>query len=99
MTKPHASETQDRSLKLFFVAPTLIFLIALNVFPLFYNVILSFTNTTLLSPARQFIGGRNFGRVFSDSLYAQAMRTTGAFVFLAVSIELFLGFVLALALK
>src|SRR5947209_17191190 len=82
-----------------FVAPTLIFLIALNVFPLFYTVILSFTNANLLSPTRHFIGGRNFSRVFSDPLYAQAMRTTGAFVFFAVLIELILGFILALALK
>ena len=33
---------------------------------------------------RRVIGGRNFARGFSDPLYAQAMRTTGAFVFFAV---------------
>src|SRR5437773_7163789 len=82
-----------------FVAPTLVFLIALNVFPLFYTVILSFTDASLLSPTRHMVGGRNFARVFSDPLYAQAIRTTGGFVFFAVLIELILGFVLALALK
>jgi multiple sugar transport system permease protein len=82
-----------------FVGPTLLFLIALNVFPLLYNLVLSFTDASLLSPTRHFVGGRNFARIFTDPVYAQAIRTTGKFVFFAVSIELVLGFVLALALK
>src|SRR5204863_2360451 len=68
-------------------------------FPLFYNVILSFTDATLVGPSRHFVGGRNFARIFTDPVYAQAIRITGKFVFCAVSIELILGFVLALALK
>src|SRR5213596_3224965 len=80
-----------------FVAPTLLFLIALNVFPLFYNVILSFTNADLLSPSSRFIGGRNYTRIFSEPIFAQAIRTTALFVFFAVLIELISGFVLALA--
>jgi len=92
--------TQRReTIKWAFVAPTLLFLIALNVFPLFYNLILSFRDANLLSPASHFIGGRNFGRVFTDELYAEAFRTTGLFVFFVVTIELLVGFVLALALK
>ena len=97
--KFQSSSIQGSAIKWGFVLPTLIFLIALNVFPLFYNVILSFTDASLLNPARHFVGGRNFERVFSDPIYARAMRTTGAFVFFAVAIELVLGFVLALALK
>src|SRR4051794_12473695 len=82
-----------------FVAPTLIFLIALNVFPLLYNIVLSFTNADLSSDHYDFVGGRNYARIFSDPVYGQSIRTTGAFVALAVSIELILGFVLALAMK
>src|SRR5437764_6262047 len=89
----------DRLLKWSFVGPTLLFLIALNVFPLLYNVVLSFTNATLLNPSHQFIGGRNYATIFAQPIFAKAIRTTGEFVFFVVAIELVLGFVLALALQ
>src|SRR4051812_844706 len=79
-----ARHADGRWLKWGFVGPTLLFLIALNVFPLFYDLVLSFTNATLLSPTSHFVGGRNYARVFSDAVFAQAIRTTGVFVFFAV---------------
>src|SRR5947207_7005226 len=88
-----------RLLKWTFVAPTLVFLIALNVFPLFYNIILSFTNADLSRPSYSFVGGRNYSRIFTDPGYAESIRTTGLFVFFAVSVELLLGFALAVELK
>jgi multiple sugar transport system permease protein len=94
-----ANQKSDFLLKWSFVAPTLIFLIALNVFPLLYNIILSFTNANLSSETYRFIGGQNYGRIFTNPVYAQAIRATGLFVFLAVTIELIFGFVLALSLK
>jgi multiple sugar transport system permease protein len=68
-------------------------------FPLFYNVILSFTNADLLSESSRFVGGRNYARVFHDAQFAQSVRTTAEFVFFVVAIELIVGFILALALK
>jgi multiple sugar transport system permease protein len=94
-----AQHRSDSVLKWSFVAPTLIFLIALNVFPLFYNIILSFTNADLSRASYTFVGGRNYGRIFTDPVYAESIRTTGLFVFFAVTVELLLGFALALALK
>jgi multiple sugar transport system permease protein len=93
------SSRGDGLLKWGFIAPTLLFLIALNVFPLFYNLILSFTNADLLSESSRFVGGRNYSRVFQDAQFAQSVRTTAEFVFFVVAIELILGFILALALK
>ena len=86
-------------LKYGFVGPALILLIALNIFPLFYNIYLSFTSAELSGGATQFVGIRNFSTVFNDPRYSAAIRTTGLFVLLAVFSELILGFVLALALK
>jgi multiple sugar transport system permease protein len=85
-----------------FVAPALVFLLAFNVFPLLYNVVLSFTDAGLSSPDYQFVGGRNYATLFNHDDYpkfAQGLRTTGLFVLLAVSIELLVGFVVALALR
>jgi multiple sugar transport system permease protein len=100
MSRPGATRVQrDSLLKWSFVAPTLIFLIALNVFPLCYNLILSFTNASLLNRGSSYVGGKNYAIVFSNPIYSQALRTTGMFVLLAVTVELILGFVLALSLK
>ncbi len=82
-----------------FVAPTLIFLIGFNVFPLLYNVGLSFTDAELVGTGTRWVGGANYGRAFSDPLFAGALRRTAVFVCLAVGSELLLGFVLALALQ
>jgi multiple sugar transport system permease protein len=81
-----------------FVAPTLLFLLALNVFPLVYNVGLSFTNAQLGGATREWVGTDQYKTVFDGLDYGGALRTTGLLVLLAVGIELVLGYVLALAI-
>lgn len=92
-------QSERRGLKWAFVAPTLILLVAFNVFPLLYNVALSFTNAQLVGGETRTVGGVNFGRVFSDPQFAASLRLTALFVLCAVSLELVLGFCVALALK
>jgi multiple sugar transport system permease protein len=82
-----------------FVAPALVVLLAMNVFPLLFNVYLSFTNADLSGGAVDTVGARNYTLLFSEARYADALTTTALFVFSSVSIELLLGFVLALALR
>ncbi len=86
-------------LKLAFVGPTLGFLIAFNVFPLLYNVVLGFTNAELVGNGREWLGGANYARIFGDPEFATALRRTALFVASAVGIELTLGFSVALALQ
>jgi multiple sugar transport system permease protein len=87
-----------------FVGPALLLLLALNVFPLFYNLYLSFTNAQLTGmgpdgrPPR-FVGTANYEWIFADPDYAAAVRRTALFVVLAVTAELLLGFGVALALR
>jgi len=82
-----------------FVAPTLLFLVAFNVFPLVYNLVLGFTNAELVGSGAEWRGTANYARVFEDPGFAQALRRTGLFVGCAVTIELALGFAVALALR
>ena len=89
----------SRSLAWGFVAPALVLLLAMNLFPLLFNVYLSFTNADLSGGAVQAVGARNYTLLFSQAKYANALTTTALFVLLSVSIELVLGFVLALALR
>jgi multiple sugar transport system permease protein len=91
--------TGSRWLKLGFVGPTLLFLVAFNVFPLLYNVVLSFSDAELVGVGSSWVGGRNYARVFEDARFGHAMRTTGLFVAAAVAAELALGFLLALSLR
>ena len=90
---------KDGVLKYGFVGPALIFLIAFNVFPLLYNLYLSFTDAKLSGGLARAVGGRNYGVIFDDTRYGAALRTTGLFVVLSVGVELILGFALALALR
>lgn len=88
----------NQGLKWAFVAPTLLLLIAFNVFPLVYNVVLSFTNAELVGSDWRWVGTANYARLFGDPQYAEAIRRTALFVACAVGIELVLGYALALAL-
>lgn len=90
---------KDGVLKYGFVGPALIFLIAFNIFPLLYNIYLSFTDAELSGGLARGVGGRNYGVIFDDTRYGVALRTTGLFVVLAVAVELVLGFGLAFALR
>ncbi|MBN1809245.1 MAG: sugar ABC transporter permease [Planctomycetes bacterium] len=82
-----------------FVGPVLALLILFNIFPLFYNIVLSFSNAELSGGGWQWVGTHNYGVIFADPKYGAAIRTTGLFVAVAVTLELILGFVLALALR
>lgn len=86
-------------LKYGFVAPALLLLLAMNVFPLLYSIFLSFTNADLVGGESQGVGGLNYALVFRAPQYAAALRTTALFAALAVGCELVLGFALALCLK
>ncbi len=87
------------TLKWAFVGPTLCFLVAFNIFPLVWNVVLGFRQLELVGGESRFIGAANYARVFSDPKFAEAVRLTARFVGAAVGLELLLGFTLALALQ
>jgi multiple sugar transport system permease protein len=82
-----------------FVAPALVLLLALNVFPLLLDIQLSFTNADLSGGETRGIGGKNYEIVFSGARYAEAITTTALFVVMSVGLELVLGFCLALAMR
>jgi multiple sugar transport system permease protein len=82
-----------------FVGPALILLLAMNLFPLVFNIYLSFTNADLSGGLVKTVGTRNYTILFANARYANALTVTALFVVLSVSTELVLGFVLALALR
>ena len=78
----------DRGLLNLFIWPTLIILIAFNVFPLAYSLFLSFTDySAVVFNAPQWVGFENFERVlFSEALW-ESFSITGRYVFMSVGLE------------
>ncbi|MDX1413670.1 MAG: sugar ABC transporter permease [Candidatus Promineifilaceae bacterium] len=90
----------DRGLINLFIWPTLIILIAFNVFPLFYSLFLSFTDySAIVNTAPEWVGFENFERVLASEKLWESFSITGRYVFLSVTLELVLGFTLALFLR
>ena len=90
----------DRGLVNLFIWPTLIILIAFNVFPLFYSLFLSFTDySAIVFQPPEWVGFENFERVLASEKLWESFSITGRYVFLSVSLELVLGFGLALLLR
>ncbi len=87
----------DRAIAWLFIAPTIILLLAINIFPLVWTVWLSFTNYRANRPNAEVenVGLRNYARVLTDPDTWIAMQTTANFVFWTILIQTVLGFLLA----
>jgi multiple sugar transport system permease protein len=90
----------DVSIRNLFIWPTLVLLIAINLFPLMYSLYLSFTDySAIANKAPVWVAFENFGRVLGDEKMWGFFSTTGKFVLFSVGLELILGFALALMIK
>ena len=80
--------------------PTLILLIVMNIFPLLWSLVLSFSEYSAIgSQPPDFIGTKNYTRVFEDRSVWSYFTTTAYFVVMAVSAQFVIGFGLALLLN
>ncbi|MBC8231157.1 sugar ABC transporter permease [bacterium] len=90
----------DYQIKMLFIIPTLVLLIAMNIFPLLFSLCLSFTRYKYGSNLPWiFIGTKNYSRILSDPNIWRYFRTTAEFVIYAVSAQFLIGFGLALLLN
>ena len=91
----------DRALAWIFVLPTVILLLAFNIFPLFWTIYLSFTNFRANRPNLEvdWVGISNYQRVLADEAIWENMRATAHFLCWSIVLQLTLGFILALLLN
>ena len=90
----------DSTLVKLFIWPTLALLLAMNVFPLFYSLILSFTKySAIANKPPVLVGVQNFVDLLADPQLWTYFAVTGRYVVLGVGIELVLGFGLAMLLR
>jgi multiple sugar transport system permease protein len=87
----------DRAIAWIFIAPTIVILLAINIFPLIWTVYLSFTNYRVNRPnnAVEFIGLRNYERILSDTDIWITMQSTAHFLFWTIVLQVLIGFTLA----
>ncbi|TDW27163.1 carbohydrate ABC transporter membrane protein 1 (CUT1 family) [Rhizobium azibense] len=87
----------DRAIAWLFIAPAIVLLLAINIFPLIWAIYLSFTNYRANRPnaAVEGVGLRNYERVLTDPDVWQAMQTTAHFVFWTIVLQTVIGFTLA----
>ncbi len=87
----------DRAVAWIFIAPTIILLLAINVFPLIWTVRLSFTNYRANRPNAPIVDvGLQFYRdILSSPDVWAAMQVTARFVIATIVLQTLLGFMLA----
>jgi multiple sugar transport system permease protein len=94
---------KDTTLLRIFVLPVIILLIVMNVFPLFWSLILSFSDYSAKRNVEwgenpEMIGGANYSDILTDPKMWNRFITTAKFVLLTVGLQMVLGFGIALLL-
>ncbi len=86
----------DRAIAWLFVGPSIVLLLAVNIFPLIWTINLSFTNfkANRLRDA-EYIGLRNYERILTDADTWQSMQATAHFLFWTIFFQVLIGFALA----
>lgn len=82
-----------------YVLPALIFVTAFVIYPIAYNVIISFQKydiMTFQNGMKDFIGLENYTGIFSDQLFLKSVANTFIFTIICIIFQLGIGFLLAL---
>lgn len=98
--RQRSTEARERA-PLFFLAPALIVVFAVLIFPILFSLFVSAFDWPLSQGAgeRRFIGLGNYFSLTSDPEFWNSLRLQLGFIFIAIPLELLLGFAAALLLN
>jgi multiple sugar transport system permease protein len=97
---PPRRALSDRAIANLFLLPTILLLAAMNLFPLFWSLYLSFTKYKADSKAAPvWLGNANYSDMLANNKVWESFQTTASFVMLAVGMQFLVGFGLALLLN
>lgn len=82
----------------FFIAPAVVYILAVTIVPIAMALPISFTNWSALSPRVKFVGAANYVRLFSDAAFWQSCLVMAQF-FVSVPLILACGLAAALMLN
>jgi multiple sugar transport system permease protein len=88
----------DRHFKWLLVAPAVLLIVALSIYPLLFSIWVLFVNYDFQVPGHAFVGLKNFRQVISDPIALRSLWLTIVFSAINVAIEFLLGLALALAM-
>jgi multiple sugar transport system permease protein len=91
----------DRAIAWIFIGPTILLLLAINIFPLLWTVYLSFTNYRANQPGRplQWVGARNYQRLLESEDIWGYLQVTAHFVLWTMALQVLIGLGLALLIN
>lgn len=82
-----------------FAVPVIIFLLAFVLYPVLYNVWLSFTDTSLIKKTSHFIGLKNYIKMFGNKLFLKYLWNTCKWTFWSVLGQLVVGLGIAMLIS
>jgi multiple sugar transport system permease protein len=93
----HVRGLSDRALAWIFIAPTIVLLLAINIFPLIWTIRLSFTNYRANRPNAPLLGVgiEHYVSILNDPDTWGAMQATAHFLFWTIALQTLIGFALA----
>lgn len=92
------SAWSDRHFKWLLVAPAVILILALTVYPLVYSIWVAFVNFDFQIPGHAFVGFQNFEHAIEDPVARWSLVTTAFLSVSSVVLEFLLGLGLAMAM-
>ena len=81
----------DRHFKWLLVAPAVLLILALSIYPLLFSLVVSFINYDFQVPGHAFVGLKNFERVVFDPVARWSLVLTAWLSGVSVAIEFVLG--------
>jgi multiple sugar transport system permease protein len=85
----------DRRFKYLVVAPAVLVILLMGLFPVVYTLVVSLQNINMLEEDTSFSGLMNYARLLDDARFWQALLHTLLFLAVALPVELILGLALA----
>lgn len=98
-TKLRSADAQSKRFGLGMLSPTVVILLIMTAYPLFFTLVYSFTDYNLLRSVKKgshFIALQNYTKLLSDEYFQQAIWNTVKFAILAMIFEMIIGFLMAL---
>lgn len=85
---------------LLFIMPTMVILVLMNIYPLFYSLYLSFTEYSVISAtAPKWVGLQNYMEILNSGAFWEHFAITGRYALFSVGLQMIVGFGLAMLLK
>jgi len=92
------SQWSDRNFKWLLVAPAVVLILALSIYPLLFSLWVAFINYDFTVPGHAFVGLKNFQEVLADPVARGSFYVTVILTISDVAVEFVLGLALALAM-